>query len=112
MLCEITDRYINVFFDDIQLKKENLKSVFLGARVWAPKLVNRSPKWPRHITDIISTLKLHNNKKRQHLHGSNPGYDQSKYEPFRKINPLYLFNIATGKSALQKTEEFLLVVSK
>ena len=28
MLCKITDRYINVIFVEIQLKKENSKSVF------------------------------------------------------------------------------------
>ena len=33
MLCEIIDRYINVFFDEIQLKKENLKKIF-----WVPEL--------------------------------------------------------------------------
>ena len=28
MHCEITDRYFNIFLDEIQLKKENLKSLF------------------------------------------------------------------------------------
>ena len=32
MYCEVTDRHFNVFFVEIELKKENLKSVF-----WAPE---------------------------------------------------------------------------
>ena len=32
--------------------------------------------------------------------------------PFGTINALYIFNIATGKSVSQKTEEFLLNTSK
>ena len=32
MLCKIIDRYINVFFDVIQMKKENWESVF-----WTPQ---------------------------------------------------------------------------
>ena len=32
MHCEVTDRYFNVFFVEIQLKKEKLESAF-----WAPE---------------------------------------------------------------------------
>ena len=49
MHCEIIDRYPNVFFAEIQLTKENLKSAFLGARDWALKPVYQSPKWPEYI---------------------------------------------------------------
>ena len=33
---------------------------------------------------------------------------EANMKPFGTINPLYLFNIATGKFVSQKTEEFLL----
>ena len=40
MHCEIIDRYLNVFFVEIQLKKENLKCIFgpqsLGAETAIP----------------------------------------------------------------------------
>ena len=49
MHCEITDCYFNVFFVEMQLKKENMKSVFFGARVWAPKSVYRSPNRPKYM---------------------------------------------------------------
>ena len=50
MHCEIIDRNFNIFFVEIQLKKENLKSAFFGTRVWEPKLVYQSPKWPEYFT--------------------------------------------------------------
>ena len=37
---------------------------------------------------------------------------KANMNPFGTINPLYLFNVATGKSVSQKTEEFLLNISK
>ena len=37
---------------------------------------------------------------------------KANMNPFGTINPLFLFNIATGKSVSQKTEEFLLNISK
>ena len=49
MHCEITDRYFNLFFVEILLRKENLQIVF-----WAPKPVYRSPKRPEYITVINS----------------------------------------------------------
>ena len=49
MHCEIIDRYFNIFFVKIQLKKE-LGKCFLGARVWVLKPVYRSPKWSEYIT--------------------------------------------------------------
>ena len=50
--CEIIDRYFNVFFVEIQLKKDNLKC-FLGARVVCPNRYTRLPnslirRWLRH----------------------------------------------------------------
>ena len=42
---EIIDHYFNIFFEEIQLKKENLKNDF-----WAPKLVYWSPKQPEYVT--------------------------------------------------------------
>ena len=42
ILYEIIDRYINIFFDDIQLEKENLKKCF-GHQGLGPKLVFQSP---------------------------------------------------------------------
>ena len=49
MDCEIINHYFNIFFIEIYLKKENLKSVF-----WAPEFghTNRSPKQSRYVTDI------------------------------------------------------------
>ena len=44
MHCEIIDRYFNEFVE-IQLKEENLKSIF-----WAPKPVYQSPKRPEYVT--------------------------------------------------------------
>ena len=42
---------IQHIFVEVQLKKENLKSVFLGDRVWVPKPVYWSLKQPGYITD-------------------------------------------------------------
>ena len=42
---EIIDHYFNIFFEEIQLKKENLKNDF-----WATKLVYWSPKQPEYVT--------------------------------------------------------------
>ena len=53
------DCYFNIFFVEIQLKKENWKC-FLGARVWAPKLVCWSPKQPEYVTDITPIFKKGN----------------------------------------------------
>ena len=50
MRFEINDRYFNVFFVEIQLKKKKI----LDARVWAPKLVYRSPKQPEYVNDLQS----------------------------------------------------------
>ena len=51
MHCEIIDRYFNIFFVKIQLKEDNLKSVF-----WVPEFgaqtVYQSPKRPEYVTDI------------------------------------------------------------
>ena len=46
MLCEIINHYINVFFDEIKLKKENLKRVF-----WAPEFGR-----PNRYTDLLNGL--------------------------------------------------------
>ena len=37
---------------------------------------------------------------------------KANMNPFGTINAVYIFNIATGKSVSQKTEEFLLNTSK
>ena len=57
MHCEMTDCYFNIYFIKIQLKIENLKIVFLGARVWAPKPVHQAPKWSEYITGQIQKFK-------------------------------------------------------
>ena len=49
MHCEIIDCYFNVFFIEIQPKKENFKC-FLSTRVWTPKLIYWPPKKPEYIT--------------------------------------------------------------
>ena len=46
MHCEIINRYFDVFFVEIQLKKENLKNVFR-----APKPVYRTLKQPGYVTN-------------------------------------------------------------
>ena len=46
MFYEIIDDYINIFFDDIQLKKENLKSDF-----WVPEF-----RHPSRYTSLSNSL--------------------------------------------------------
>ena len=48
MHCEIIDRNFNIFFVEIQLKKENLKSAF-----WAPEIV--CPKWYTGLPNDLNT---------------------------------------------------------
>ena len=62
--------------------------------------------------DITSTLKPHNFKNDNMCLGQILDMIKANMNPFGTINPLYLFNIATGKSVSQKTEEFLLNISK
>ena len=45
MHCEIINRYFNVFFFLNSTEKKKLENYFLGARVWVPELVYRSPRW-------------------------------------------------------------------
>ena len=52
MHCEIINRYFNVFFVEIQLKKENLKNVFR-----APKPVYRILKQPGCVTDRFPIIR-------------------------------------------------------
>ena len=49
--CEIIDNYFKVFFVEIQMKKEILKSVC------APKSLSQSPRWPEYITVINKICK-------------------------------------------------------
>ena len=49
MYCEIIDHYFNVVLVEIRLKIKKLEKSFLGARVWAPKPVYRSPKRPEYV---------------------------------------------------------------
>ena len=62
--------------------------------------------------DTTSTLKPHNTKNDNMCLGQILDMIKTNMSPFGTINPLYLFNIATGKSVSQKTEEFLLNISK
>ena len=62
--------------------------------------------------DITSTLKPHNIKNYNMCLGQILDMIKANMNPFGTINPLYLFNMATCKSVLQKTEEFLLNISK
>ena len=48
MYCDITDRYFNVFFVEMQLKRENLTGV-----LWVHKPAYWSPKQPEYITIIF-----------------------------------------------------------
>ena len=48
MYCEIIDCYFNVFFVEIQLKKENLKSAF-----WLPEF-----GCPNHYTGLPNALNM------------------------------------------------------
>ena len=58
--------------------------------------------------DMTSTFKLHNIKNDNMCLGQILDMIKANMNPFRTINPLYLFNIARGKSVSQKTEEFFL----
>ena len=51
MHCEIINRYFDVFFVEIQLKKENLKNVFR-----APKPVYRTLKQPDRFPIIKAVV--------------------------------------------------------
>ena len=62
--------------------------------------------------DITSVLKLHNIKNDNMCLGQILDMIKTNMNPFGIIDTLYLFNIATGKSVSQKTEEFLLNISK
>ena len=59
--------------------------------------------------DMTSTFKLHNIKNDNMCLGQILDMIKANMNPFRTINPLYLFNIATGKSVSQKTEEFFFI---
>ena len=48
MCCEIIDCYLNVFYVEIQLKKENLGSVF-----WVPEFGH--PNWYTGLPDNWNT---------------------------------------------------------
>ena len=61
--------------------------------------------------DITSTLKPHNFKNDNMCLGQILDMIKANMNPFGTINPLYLFNIATDKSASQNIEEFLLNIS-
>ena len=62
--------------------------------------------------DITSVLKLHNIKNDNMCLGQILDMIKTNMNPFGIIDALYLFNIATGKSVSQKTEEFLSNISK
>ena len=62
--------------------------------------------------DITSVLKLHNIKNDNMCLGQILDMIKTNMNPFGIIDTLYLFNIATGKSVSQKTEEFLSNISK
>ena len=62
--------------------------------------------------DITSVLKLHNIENDNMCLGQILDMIKTNMNPFGIIDTLYLFNIATGKSVSQKTEEFLLNISK
>ena len=63
MHCEIIDRYLDVFFVEIQLKKENLRSIF-----WTPEFVhadwytglpnglNTSLQYKRNVFRTLSSI--------------------------------------------------------
>ena len=54
MHCEIIDRYLKLFFVEMELKKENLKSVF-----WAglPNVLNMSLDTKYLFTEIINVIR-------------------------------------------------------
>ena len=62
--------------------------------------------------DITSTLRPHNIKNDNRCLSQILDMIKANVNPFGTINPLYLFNIATGKSVSQKTEEFSANISK
>ena len=55
MLCDITDQYINVFFDEIQLKKENFKCVFWALEFGCPKWYTNLQKPFLKLYDTLIT---------------------------------------------------------
>ena len=57
MLCEIIDRYINVTFAEIQLKKENLKRVFCVPEFRHPNRYTGLPNSLDVSLAIISIVK-------------------------------------------------------
>ena len=57
--------------------------------------------------DMTSTFKLHNIKNDNMCLGQILDMIKANMNPFRTINPLYLFNIATGKSVSQKRVFFI-----
>ena len=61
--------------------------------------------------DITSTFKPHNIKNDNMCLCQILDMIKANMNPFGTINPLYLFNIATDKSASQNIEEFLLNIS-
>ena len=62
--------------------------------------------------NITSTLKPHNIKNDNICLGQILDMIKANMNSFGTINPLYLCNIATGKSVSQKNDEFLLNISK
>ena len=62
--------------------------------------------------DVTSTLRPHNIKNDNRCLDQILDMIKANMNPFVTINPLYLFNTATGKSFSQKTEEFLSNISK
>ena len=50
MYYEIIDYYFTCFCWSAT-EKRKIEKCFLGARVWVPKPVYRSPKWPGYVTD-------------------------------------------------------------
>ena len=61
--------------------------------------------------DITSTLRPQNIKNDNRCLGQILDMNKANMNPFGTINPLYLFNIATGKSVSQKAEEVLSNIS-
>ena len=47
----ITIQYISV---EVQLKKRKLEKCFLGTRVWVPRPVYVSPKWPGYVSEYVT----------------------------------------------------------
>ena len=55
---EIIDHLFNVFFCWNTTRKTKHEKWFLGARVWAPKLVYWSPKRPKYVNEKLFSLWL------------------------------------------------------